>query len=65
MSLQTQVDALEHLLLAVLKTNKMTLPTDAAFEAACASVRGSNGPTSTVSKEDTCTYLSHMKAQIK
>lgn len=64
MSLQTQVDALEHLLIAVLKKNQMTLPTDVIFNAACASVRGSNGPTSTVSKEDICKYLDQMKSQI-
>lgn len=64
MSNQAQIDAIEHLLLAVLKRSKMTLLADAAFEDALASIMGSNGPGSPKQKTEAADYLNHLKATL-
>lgn len=65
MSQQTQVDALEHLLLAVLKRNKMTLVIDRVFEDAESSLMGSDGPGGTTEKTKSVEYLNRLKLQLK
>lgn len=65
MSNQAQVDALEHLLIAVLKTNGLTLSSARAFETAHGSIMGSDGPPGTDEKSAANTYLEHLKMQFK
>ncbi|WP_095162605.1 hypothetical protein [Pseudomonas sp. Irchel 3F5] len=62
---QAQVDALEHLLMAVLKTSKASLPTEVVFEAARSSLAGSDGPPGTEEKTAARKYLDHLKLQVK
>jgi hypothetical protein len=61
MSQQAKIDALEHLLIAVLKKNSMTLPADAIFDAAHASIMGSNGPGGTTQKTEAMDALRNLK----
>ena len=65
MSQQAQIDALEHLLLAVLKRNKMTLTAEAVFEAANSSIMGSDGPGGSTEKTRAVEYLNYLKSQLK
>lgn len=44
MELESRVEALEHLVAALLKKNPMTLNKQSVFEDAHASIMGSNGP---------------------
>ena len=65
MSNQAQVDAIEHLLLAVLRLNKMSLTALNAFENAQASLMGSDGPGGPTQKTAAVEYLNHLKQQLK
>lgn len=64
MSQQAQIDALEHLLIAVLKKNKMTLQTESIFESAHGSIFGSDGPPGTTEKTAAASYLEHLKLKL-
>lgn len=64
MSNQAQVDAIEHLLMAVLKSNGMTLSSFKAFEKAQGSIMGSDGPGSTDQKSAAAEYLERLKQQL-
>ncbi|MCY1461111.1 hypothetical protein D9M71_787330 [compost metagenome] len=65
MSNQAQADAIEHLLLAVLRLNKMSLPAFKAFEDAQASLMGSDCPGGDTQKTAAVEYLNHLKQQLK
>ncbi|MGG7598804.1 hypothetical protein ACQ4OD_17425 [Pseudomonas sp. WC1] len=62
---QAQLDALEHLLMAILKTSKSTFPTHLMFETASSSIAGSDGPPGTDEKTAARKYLEHLKLQVK
>lgn len=64
MTNQAQIDAVEHLLLAVLKRTKMTLQSDQAFEDAQASLMGSDGPGGPKQKSEAAEYLAHLKGRL-
>lgn len=64
MTNQAQIDAVEHLLLAVLKRAKMTLQAEQAFEDALASLMGSDGPGGPKQKTEAANYLRHLKAKL-
>lgn len=65
MSQQAQIDALEHLLMAVLRTNGMTLNVGKAFESAAESIMGSDGPPDHKGKTEAMNYLAHLKSPFK
>ena len=64
MSSQAQIDALEHLLIAILKKSKMTLQVDSAFEAALSSIMGSDGPGGPAEKSAATDYLGDLKRRV-
>lgn len=61
MSNQAQVDALEHLLLTLLRKNGLSLTTSNLFEDAEASVMGENNASGTEIKSESVAYLKHLK----
>jgi len=61
---QAQVDAVEHLLLALLRRSKMTLQAKQVFEDAHASIMGSDGPGGPTQKTAAVDYLAHLEAQL-
>ncbi|WP_349569475.1 hypothetical protein [Azotobacter salinestris] len=65
MSQQARIDALEHLLIAVLKLSKITLVVDTAFENAHSSIMGSDGPGGPAEKTKAVEYLNYLKSQLK
>ncbi|MFV3319383.1 hypothetical protein [Pseudomonas sp. NY15374] len=64
MSNQAQVDAIEHLLMAVLKSSGMTMNSFKAFEKAQGSLMGSDGPGGPEQKSAAAQYLDHLKKQL-
>ncbi|MCO7555098.1 hypothetical protein [Metapseudomonas otitidis] len=64
MSNQAQVDALEQLLMAVLKNNSATLMTRKVFEDARARVMGSEGPPGTEQKTNAHSYLEALQSSL-
>lgn len=64
MSNQAQVDALEHLLMAVLQSSTLMTETYKAFDKAHRSLIGSNGPGGPTQKSAAVDYLNHLKAQL-
>lgn len=62
---QAQVDAIEQLLIAVLKSNIFKGDTDRAFEKASAALMGSNGPAGTIEKTQAANYLARLNLQLK
>lgn len=65
MSQQAQIDALEHLVLAILKTNTLTLNLNRVVETAEASIMSSDGPPGTTEKVQAREYLDHLLQQFK
>lgn len=65
MSQQAQIDALEHLVLAILKTNTMTLNLNRVVETAEASIMSEDGPPGTTEKTQAREYLDHLLQQFK
>ncbi|MGP3789811.1 hypothetical protein [Pseudomonas sp. B392_1p] len=65
MSNQAQVDALEHLLIAILQKSKMTLQVDPAFDAALSSIMGSDGPGGPAEKSAAADYLADIKRRVQ
>ena len=64
MSNQAQVDALEHLLLAILRTSAVSIPLPVIFEKAQSSILGSDGPGGPQQKSEAVEYLNHLKRQL-
>ena len=62
---QAQIDAVEQLLIAVLKSNKSTQSQQDVFEKAHAAIMGENGPSGTSEKTAASQYLDHLKLQVK
>lgn len=65
MSNQAQVDALEHLLIAVLNSTINSVPTAYLFESAQGSLMGSNGPGGPEQKSKAVEYLNYIRGQIR
>ena len=61
---QAQLDALEHLLMAVLKTSGSSIPSKAVFSKAESSLAGADGPPGTDEKTAARKYLDHLKQQL-
>ncbi|WP_405124383.1 hypothetical protein [Pseudomonas alloputida] len=61
---QAQLDAVEHLLLAVLRTSKASIPTDLVFETAAGSIKGSSGPRSTDDQRAAQRYLDQLRNKL-
>lgn len=64
MSNQAQVDALEHLLIAIFRKNRMSLLAEPAFEAALSSIMGSDGPGGPEQKGAAAEYLNELKQRV-
>lgn len=64
MSNQAQIDALEHLLLAMLKHSKISFPETQVFGAAQASIMGSDGPGGPKQKTEAAEYLKYLKSKL-
>lgn len=62
---QAQIDALEHLLMAVLKSTPLRMEAYIAFEKAHGTIMGSDGPPGSEGKTAAMTYLEHLKLQLK
>ena len=62
---QAQVDAIEQLLIAVLKSNIFKGDTDRAFEKASAALMGSNGPAGTSVKTQAANSLARLEWPLK
>ncbi|WP_256825366.1 hypothetical protein [Pseudomonas juntendi] len=60
---QAQLDALEHLLIGLLKTSGSSIPSKAVFEKAEASLMSEDGPPGTDEKTAARQYLAHLKQQ--
>ncbi|MCK9801424.1 hypothetical protein M1B34_28085 [Pseudomonas sp. MAFF 302030] len=65
MSNQAQIDAIEQLLLAFLKSRQFKVDTELAFEKASSALMGSDGPPGTIEKTQAVNYLAHLKLQLK
>lgn len=65
MTNQAQIDAVEQLLMAVLKTNGMTLSVSTAFQKAESALMSEDGPPSSEQKTKAVNYLAHLKRQLK
>lgn len=61
MSNQAQIDALEHLLLSVIKSSEVSVAAYEIFENAQSSIMGSNGPGGPTQKTAAMEYLKHLK----
>ncbi|MNF41380.1 hypothetical protein D3C84_224040 [compost metagenome] len=60
---QAQIDALEHLLIGLLKTSAVSVPHSVVFEKAEASLMSEDGPPGTTEKTAARQYLEHLKQQ--
>jgi hypothetical protein len=60
---QAQLDALEHLLIGILKTNGASISSKAAFERAEGSIMSEDGPPGTDEKTAARKYLESLKQQ--
>ncbi|MBF8674861.1 hypothetical protein IRZ53_07195 [Pseudomonas fulva] len=60
---QAQLDALEHLLIGILKASGSSIPSKAVFEKAESSLMSENGPPGTDEKTAARKYLEHLKQQ--
>ncbi|UHG95828.1 hypothetical protein [Pseudomonas sp. 7-41] len=65
MSNQAQIDAIEQLLIAVLKSNPFKADAERVFEIANGGLAGSYGPPGSKQKVDAANYLNHLKLQLK
>jgi hypothetical protein len=64
MSNQAQVDAVERLLMALLKSNQMSLTAYKVFDQAEGLIAGSDGPPGAEEKSAAAEYLKHLKRQL-
>jgi hypothetical protein len=62
---QAQVNAIEHLLMAVLKTAQFPVDVQRAFDSAYGSLLGSDGPGGPNQKSDAVHYLNCLKQQFR
>lgn len=62
---QSQIDALEHLLMSALKSQGLSMHAYKIFDNAHASIMSENGPPGTTGKTEAITYLEHLKLQLK
>lgn len=64
MTNQAQIDAVEHLLMALLKSREMNMTAYKVFDEALGSIMGSDGPGGITQKTEAADYLSHLKTQL-
>lgn len=64
MSNQAQIDALECLLLAVLRRNRMTLQSQAVFDEARTLVMDKDGPPGSAQKAEASAYLKDLASKL-
>ncbi|MDD1011567.1 hypothetical protein M5G27_29335 [Pseudomonas shahriarae] len=62
---QAQIDALESLLIALIKNNQMSTETSKVFTDAHSRVMSENGPSGTTQKTDAASYLEHLKTVLR
>lgn len=60
---QAQLDALEHLLIGILKTSAISIPHNVIFEKAKISLAGENGPPGSTEKTAARQYLENLQRQ--
>lgn len=65
MSNQAQIDALEHLLVAVLNSGMTTVPRTYLFEQAQGSIMGSDGPGGPEQKSEAMEYLKYVQSRVR
>lgn len=64
MSNQAQIDALEHLLMAVLRSSPMTMNSFTAFETAHSALLKSEGPGGPIDRSASIDYLLQLKKKL-
>ncbi|MGO4797710.1 hypothetical protein ACEN2T_00315 [Pseudomonas sp. W22_MBD1_FP4] len=62
---QAQIDAVESLLIALLKNNQMSTASSKVFEDAHSRIMSENGPPGTTEKTEAATYLDHLRTNQK
>ena len=62
---QAQIDAVESLLIALLKNNQMSTATPKVFADAHSRIMSENGPSGTAEKTEAASYLEHLKTVLK
>jgi hypothetical protein len=62
---QAQVDAVESLLIALLKNNQMSTATSKVFADAHSRIMSESGPSGTTEKTEAASYLEHLKTILK
>ena len=65
MSQQAQIDALEHLVLTLIKKNRTALSTVDLFDDAKASVMSEKNASGNELKSEACSYLGHLQSTWK
>lgn len=65
MSQQAQIDALEHLVLTLIKSNRTALSTSQLFEDSKASVMSEKNASGSEFKTEAISYLDHLKTTWK
>jgi hypothetical protein len=65
MSNQAQIDAVEQLLIALLKAPEMNYVSSKVFENAKSALMGSDGPPGTTEKTQALNYLAHLRLQLR
>jgi hypothetical protein len=65
MSQQAQIDALEHLVLTLIRKNPTGIVLNNLFEGAQASVMSEKNPSGSEFKSEACSYLEHLKTTWK
>jgi hypothetical protein len=62
---QAQVDAVEQLLMAVMKAYKFRVDAEQIFDNASSALMGEDGPPGTEQKIQAANYLAHLRRQLK
>ena len=65
MANQAQIDAVEQLLIALLKSQDMSFVSGKVFESAKGALMDSDGPPGTTQKTDAVSYLEHLRRQVQ
>lgn len=65
MNQQAQIDALEHLVIALLKSQTLGMEAYKAFDKAQATLFSEDGPPGTTQKTEAAEYLAHLKLKLK
>ncbi|WP_447650970.1 hypothetical protein [Pseudomonas abietaniphila] len=65
MTNQAQIDAIEHLLMAMLKSHKFRVDVERAFDSASAALMGEDSPPGKEPKTQAANYLANLRKQLE